>query len=314
MTEVTMTTVKGNTSAVEHLASMRWHMRPFAPAADRECVEWLWQAAMPPAWPLLADGIAQLGEGLVAEAGTGPVGFVALDVAGSIPLILVAPEYQRRGIGTALLAAALDHMRDGGATGVTAGSGGRSYIWPGVPLDLPGAVRFFTARRWERSHDTLDLVTDLRRYRPPPGAYEDAASKGVTITQPASADLADVLAFEAATFPSWSHWFAVASPPGMLIARDGAGPITGTLLLDGPGADTVFAPILGPAAGTIGCVGVAAPRQQEGIGTALVARASEILREAGTRNCHIGWTTRESFYRHAGYRPWRRYAMFSSPA
>ncbi len=201
-----------------------------------------------------------------------------------------------------------------GATGVTAGSGGRCYIWPGVPLDLPGAVRFFAARGWQRSHDTLDLVTDLRRYRPPPGAYEHATSKGITIARPASADLADVLAFETGTFPSWSQWFAVASPPGILTAHDGAGHITGTLLLDGPGADTVLAPILGPAAGTIGCVGVAAPRQHEGIGTALVARASEFLREAGTRNCHIGWTTRESFYRHAGYQPWRRYAMFSSPA
>ena len=58
-----------------------------------------------------------------------------------------------------------------------------------------------------------------------------------------------------------------------------------------------------------------APRVQgRVIGTALVARASEILREAGTRTCHIGWTTRESFYRRAGYRPWRRYAMFSRPA
>ena len=293
---------------------MRWHMRPFAPAADRECVESLWRAAMPRAWPLLADGIARLSEGLIVEAGTGLVGFVALDRAGSIPLILVAPAYQRRGIGTALLAAALNHLRGGGTTGVTAGSGGRRYIWPGVPLNLPGAVQFFTAHRWQRSYDTLDLVTDLRRYRPPQGAHEHAASKGVTIAQPASADLAGVLAFETATFPSWSRWFAVASPPGILAARDGAGHIAGTLLLDGPGADTVFTPILGPAVATIGCVGVAAPRQREGIGTALVVRASEILREAGARNCHIGWASRESFYRHAGYQPWRRYAMFHSPA
>jgi beta-N-acetylhexosaminidase len=293
---------------------MRWQIRSFAPAADRESVERLWLAAMPPAWPLLAGGTARLSEGLVAEAGTGPVGFVALDRAGSIPLILVAPAYQRRGIGTTLLAAALHHVRAGSAIDVTAASGGHSYIWPGVPRDLPGAVRFFSSRGWQHSHDTLDLVTDLRRYRPPPGAYTHAASKNITITQPGSTELADVLAFEAATFPSWTRWFAESGSPDMLVARDDAGDIAGTLLLDGPSAGTVFAPILGPAAGTIGCVGVAAPRQGEGIGTAMVARASEILRDAGTRNCHIGWTTRESFYRHAGYQPWRRYAMFSSPA
>lgn len=293
---------------------MRWQIRPFAPAADRECVEGLWLAAMPPAWPLLPIGIAQLSAGLVAEAGSDPVGFVAMDMAGSIPLILVDPAYQRRGIGTTLLAAALNSLRAGGATGVTAGSGGSFYIWPGVPSDLPGAIRLFTTCGWQHSHDTLDLVTDLRQYRPPPGACEDVARKGITITQPDTTGLADVLAFEAATFPSWTRWFTASSPQDMLLAHDSARNIAGTLLREGPGTRSVFAPMLGPAAGTIGCVGVAAARQEEGIGTALVVLASEVLRDAGTRNCHIGWTTRESFYRRAGYQPWRRYGMFSSPA
>lgn len=31
-------------------------------------------------------------------------------------------------------------------------------------------------------------------------------------------------------------------------------------------------------------------------------------------NCHVGWTTRKSFYCRAGYQPWRRYAMFSRSA
>lgn len=268
---------------------------------------------MPPSWPVLTAGIAQLGEGLVAEAGSDPVGFAAVDMAGSIPLILVDPACQRRGIGTGLLAAALERIRAGGVAGVTAASGGSSYIWPGIPKDLPAAVQFFASCGWRHSHDTLDLVTDLARYRPPPGVGERAASTGVTVTRAASADLADVLAFEASAFPSWLRWFSAAGQD-VLIARDSAGTIAGTLLLDGPGANTGFGPMLGPAAGTIGCVGVAPALQGRGIGTALVVRASEILRDAGVRNCHIGWTTRESFYRRAGYRPWRRYAMFSSPA
>jgi GNAT superfamily N-acetyltransferase len=70
---------------------------------------------MLPAWPLLRAGIVRLSEGLVAEADCRLVGFVAVDRAGSIPLILVAPAYQRRGIGTALLAAAVDCLRGGSA-------------------------------------------------------------------------------------------------------------------------------------------------------------------------------------------------------
>jgi beta-N-acetylhexosaminidase len=233
-------------------------------------------------------------------------------MAGSIPLILVHPAHQRRGIGTGLLAAALDGLRAGGATEVTAASGGDGYIWPGVPHDLPAGIRFFASRGWSRRQDTLDLVADLAGYHPPAAAGQRAASAGISLATAASADAASVLEFEAANFPSWVRWFG-AGDRGVLIARDGSGNIAGTLLFEGPGADTVLAPMLGPAAGVIGCVGVAPDWQGRGIGTALVTRASQLLGQAGTRTCHIGWTIRESFYRRAGYQPWRRYAMFSHP-
>jgi GNAT superfamily N-acetyltransferase len=296
------------------MTGVSWRIRPFAAAPDRAWVRLLWQAAMPPSWPVLPAGIGQLGEGLVAQAGPVPAGFVAFDRAGSIPLILVQPGYQRRGIGTGLLEAALQQLRAGTAGSVTAGSGGARYIWPGVPRDLPAAVAFFASRGWRHTHDTLDLVTDLTGYRAPPGAAARAVRTGATITLAAAGDLAAVRAFEAAAFPSWARWFAAARPEHVLLARTRTGSIAGTLLLAGPGADTVLAPVLGPAAGTIGCVGVAPPLHGQGIGTALVVRASEILSQAGVRACHIGWTTRESFYRRAGYQPWRRYAMYTSPA
>jgi GNAT superfamily N-acetyltransferase len=296
------------------MTGVSWQIRPFAPAADRAWVRLLWRSAMPPSWPVLPAGIGQLDQGLVAEAGPVPVGFAAVDMAGSIPLILVDPGYQRRGIGTELLETALQQIRAGTASSVTAGSGCAVYLWPGVPRDLPAAVRFFASRGWRHTHDTLDLVTDLAGYRPPVGAARRAARSGATITLATGDDLAAVHAFEAAVFPSWARWFAVARPEHVLLARTRRGAIGGTLLLEGPGADTVFTPMLGPAAGTIGCVGVDPPLHGEGIGTTLVVRASQILSRAGVRACHIGWTTRESFYRRAGYQPWRRYAMYSSPA
>lgn len=294
------------------MTAVAWRIRPFAAAADRAWVRLLWQAAMPPSWPVLPAGIGQFGEGLVAQAGHVPVGFAALDTAGSIPLMLVEPGYQRRGIGTGLLEAALQQVRAGTASSVTAGSGGAAYIWPGAPRDLPAAVNFFASRGWRHTHDTLDLMTDLAGYRPPPGAAGRAAT-GVTITLATGDDLAAVGAFEAAVFPSWARWFAAARPEHVLLARTRSGSIAGTLLLEGPGAGTVFTPMLGPAVGTISCVDVAPPLHGQGIGTALIVRASQILSQAGVRACHIGWTTRESFYHRVGYQPWRRYAMYSSP-
>jgi hypothetical protein len=50
---------------------------------------------------------------LLAMERAQPVGFAALDMAGSIPLVLVAMGCQRRGIGTALLTAALGQLAAG---------------------------------------------------------------------------------------------------------------------------------------------------------------------------------------------------------
>lgn len=293
------------------IANVRVQIRPYLPGADCPWVEELWAAAMPPAWPVLRAGIAALSEGLVAETRAGPVGFAAVDRAGSIPLILVQPRTQRRGVGTQLLAEAAQMLRASGVTRVQSGSGGSSYIWPGVPRDIPGAVAFFAGRGWQHSHDVVDMIADLGGYRPPGLARQLLVQPQISLTCASPADAGAVLAFERSTFPSWVHWFQTTGER-ILTARDANADIAGTLLFDGPGADTVFASMLGPAVGTIGCVGVTPRLHGQGIGTALVVHASQLLSQAGTRACHIGWTTRESFYRRCGYQPWRRYAMLSS--
>jgi GNAT superfamily N-acetyltransferase len=287
-------------------------LRRFEPASDQELVRELWLASMPSSWPVLPAGIAMLEDGFVALDGERTVGFAAVDLAGSVPLVLVAPACQRTGIGTALIDAALARLRAAGVGEASAGNGGAGYIWPGVPLSVPGAADFFAATGWRTGYDTLDLVADLSEYRPPASTDELAGRAGVRIARARKADASAVLAFEAAQFPSWLPWFEV-EPERALLARDQAGQVAGTLLFDGPGAATVYEPMLGPRAGTIGCVGVAPPLHGRGIGTALVARASELLRDAGTGNCHISWAARESFYVNVGYRPWQRYRGFRRP-
>jgi GNAT superfamily N-acetyltransferase len=286
-----------------------WVLRPLRGAADHALVEELWLAALEGRWPLLPRAIAMVRDGFFAVEGGRAVGFVAVDLAGSIPLVLVAPGYQRCGIGEGLLSAALGRLAAAGVSTARAGSGGVDCIWPGVPLDLPGAVRLFTACGWHADHDTLDLVASLPGYQAPALVSGSPARAGVTIMPAAAADLSATVDFEEATFPNWARWFR-AGNRDILLARDGAGTIVATLLLDGPGADTVYGPMLGPAAATISCVGVAPHMEGCGIGTALVARASEILRDRGAGTCHISWTVREYFYTRAGYRPWRRYRMF----
>jgi ribosomal protein S18 acetylase RimI-like enzyme len=261
-------------------------LRPLDPAGDRPWLEALWAAALGDTWPPLPAGLDLLRAGVVAEERGTALGMVAVDPAGSILLLLVDPAHQRRGVGTRLLAAALHRLGAGGARTVALGSGGEDYIWPGVPDDLPAAVGFFAARGWRWDYQVIDLVRDLRDYRPP-GAYQRAARAGVSLEVAGERDLEAVLAFEAATFPTWLRWFE-RRDSSVLVARDGEGRLVGSLLFRGPDAGLLFAPMLGPMTGTIGCVGVAEHVQGRGVGSAMVARASELLRRAGTRACHIG--------------------------
>jgi ribosomal protein S18 acetylase RimI-like enzyme len=287
-------------------------LRELDPGGDRRLLERLWEAALGPVWPLLPGGLDIVGAGVVAEAGGGALGAVAIDPAGSVQLLLVDPASRRRGVGTRLLEAALERLRGSGAATAHLGSGGDDYIWPGVPEDLPAAVGFFEARGWRWDHTVIDLVGDLRGYRAPAGVADRAGRAGVTIEVAREQDRAEVLAFEAATFPSWLREF---ERPGTyeLVARDADGQIVGSLLFRGPPDATIYTPLLGPEAGTIGCVGVAGAARGAGVGSAMVAHASELLRDAGTHACHIGWTRREQFYARLGYARWRRYRMSSRP-
>jgi beta-N-acetylhexosaminidase len=309
-------------------------LRELDPVGDRWLLERLWEAALGETWPLLPGALEVVRGGLVAEGqggavaavGGGPaaegqdgaaavvgaVGAVAVDPAGTIPLLLVHPDAQRRGVGTRLLAAAIDRLRGLGAATVELAGGGGDYLWPGVPDDLAGAVRFFEARGWRWDHSVIDLVADVHRYRAPAGVLERAAAAGVSLAVAAARDRAEVLAFEAASFPSWLRWFERAGS-SVLVARDASGTIVGSLLFRGPPDATIYAPMLGPDAGTIGCVGVAPTARGAGVGSAMVARASELLRDAGAGPCHIGWTEREQFYARVGYAPWRRYRKARRP-
>jgi GNAT superfamily N-acetyltransferase len=56
-------------------------------------------------------------DGILAVEDGRAVGFAAVDLAGSIPLVLVTPGHQRRGIGAGPLGAALGRLRAAAVTG-----------------------------------------------------------------------------------------------------------------------------------------------------------------------------------------------------
>jgi beta-N-acetylhexosaminidase len=282
-------------------------VRAFDPTADREAVERLWAATLESLWPVGPDALEVIGDGLVAERRGQVVGVVAVD-AGSIPLLVVAPSAQRAGVGTALHAAALELLRERAAAHVSLGSGGESYLWPGVPANLPAAVGFFEAHGWAWDHVAIDLVRDLRGYVDLIGAVAGAAAAGISLAVAGAAEVPEALAFEETHFPEWLGLFN-RGESSILVARDREGAIAGTLLFRGPGPVSRFWRLLGADSAAIACVGVVEAAQGRGVGSALVARASELLRHAGARVCLIDWVVRTDFYRRVGYKPWREYLM-----
>ncbi|HEY0638281.1 MAG TPA: GNAT family N-acetyltransferase [Pseudonocardiaceae bacterium] len=280
-------------------------LRPLTPA-DPAAVTRLWSGTLAPTWPVLPGAVAALGPGVVAESGSIVIGVAAAAVhpsgrGGGVSLLLVDPGWQRRGVGTRLLDAAVDSL--GTVPEVRAGSGGPAVIWPGVPLDLPDAVAFFTARGWTSRHDTVDLTQDLRGYVDPPFVPAGVA----TAMEPVGDE---VLAFQAEHYPEWLATYR-ASRATAVTARASGGALVGTLLAaTGAAVTHPCAPLLGPDPGHLHCVGVAPAAQGRGIGTLLVAHASRALRDAGTRVCLVDWVVRTGFYARLGYRPWRSYRMF----
>jgi GNAT superfamily N-acetyltransferase len=282
-------------------------VRPFDSTADRPALERLWGATLESVWPVEPDALKVIRDGLVAELRGDVAGLVAVG-PGTIPVLLVAPSAQRTGIGSALHDAALELLRERGAERVSLGCGGEEYPWPGVPANLPGAVAFFQAHGWSWDHVVVDLVRDLRGYVDPIGAVASAADGGISLGVAGTPDLTEVLAFEEANFPEWLGSFR-RGDSSILAARDSEGTILGTLLFSGPGPVSTFWRLLGADSAAIACVGVAEPAQGKGVGSALVARASELLRDAGARLCLIDWVVRTDFYRRVGYAPWREYLM-----
>jgi GNAT superfamily N-acetyltransferase len=305
-------------------------LRPYEPTADFDNVYHLWDAALGPRWPIRREDLATMldpdGIHLLAWVGDRAAGLATghLDPAtgkAGIGAVLVAPDLRRRGIGRALHDALFDALRVAGAARVQLGGGGGPlYFWPGVPQNLPGGRAFFEACGWRFSELACDLTRHLDDYETPPGLLARVQEAGVDIRPVRDdAEAAALLHFETRHFPEWHHFFELTARRGqyrdLLAAWNAEGRVIGSLLLfqaqaaQSADRSVIWQALLGPDMGGLGAVGVAETAREGGIGTALVARASELLKARGVRQAHIGWTHLLQFYGRLGYVPWRSYDM-----
>jgi predicted N-acetyltransferase YhbS len=264
-------------------------------------------------WPLSrADFASQLLGGLVALDEGRLVGFCAyVNRRGRAALhfLAVEPATRRRGVGSALHSAMLVAVQDSGVSTIALGGSPGPCLWPGLPDDLDDSpCDFLAARGWEFDGACYDLTGELADC---PAA--DVA--GYSMLSYRLADKQDRQAlstFERQHFPSWADYFALARPERVLLALE-ADTIVGSLLIGDSDGPLLWRELLGPLCGTIGCVGVAAAHEGQGIGSGLVSAATAELRAAGATSCYLAWVYRTNFYGRLGFHPWRHYQTANLP-
>jgi len=286
----------------------------------------LWKKTIGQEWPIYPARFRLVLAGpepqhFVVREDTQVVGFAATfkspgepQKAGHMAALLVAPHKRGQGIGTALHDTALKQLGD--VSSVQLGSLSPRF-WCGIPGNLPSAISFFRAQGWSFSETVYDLVQDLRDYTTPAYIHQRMEREQISFELASSQNIADVLAFEAREFPNWLMYYErnarIGDYQDLLVARDNAsGQVVGTLVMYSAQShpsrpDLIWQTLLGDDAGAMGAVGVAASERGRGIGIALVARASELLKERGVRNCYIDWVVLTDFYAKLGYTTWRDY-------
>lgn len=308
----------------------------YQPERDEAGVLDCWRSAFAELWPLApdmlrvmthAEGPNVAGPHFVARANNQVVGVVITQFgqpprtpgrrSGHIAALAVARSQQRMGIGRALLHTAIDAFREADVKVAQIG-GLVPRLFPGVPMNMSGALDFFRKQGWEFEDTTWDIARSLTDYETPAEITARIAAEGLTIDAARADEVEEALDFERREFPGWleEHGYParIGDHADILVARDPAKGVVGTLIMYVYGqsspkrGDFLWHTLLGPRTGSLNAVGVAASERGRGIGVGLVARGSEVLKARGVENAGIGWTTLTGFYGKLGYQPWREYA------
>jgi GNAT superfamily N-acetyltransferase len=306
------------------MQSIPIHIRPNHPL-DPAAIHSLWQRCFAPDFPLTLDLIRRTFtpptiHHYTAWRGDQLVAFASVDHGyprAVLQSFMVDPAERRKGIGTALHESILNHLKSDGVEQIQLGAG-EPRIFPGVPESLPAALAFFQSQGWEYSEWCVDMVQSFEGYVTPPDIYSRSHQQGVKLELCTPARIPDLLAFVEREFPSWLTFYQDTAEIGdihdLLLAVDSADQVIACLILytklSHPSRlDVIWGGIFGADMGSLGAVGTAESWRKRGIGTALIARGTEILIQRGATHGFIGWTGEIAFYGKIGYTVWQTYQM-----
>lgn len=314
-------------------------LRIYEPLRDYQSVRDLWAVALPERyavadrvlWPRIAGrNTLRAGDGWVVSKGNRLIGFglaeidtdaLPGDAIGSIQVLLVDPEYRRKGIASTLLDKLENRIREEGRSTVRPG-GGIWRFWTGVPDDLPGARAFFERRGYQTNYAAVDLFSDLTKY-PDDGEWRNKLAAAQVEAIPLTPDRIpmayDLLEREA---PSWRRSFLMMAAHGdisnVLLFAHGSESV-GCIQTHTPGShwrgsNLVWEQSLGSGLGGFGAVLIAKAWRGHGLGTALCHAAAAHVKAQGASGCYIDWTSEtltERLYSRVGASVWAGFQMMT---
>ncbi len=230
---------------------------------------------------------------------------------GWITALGVHPSRQGRGIGSALLDAAEEFLRNEGKERIDVSPYAPNYFWPGVDTEAYArAFALLEARGYQARYVAAAMDRNLVGFSIPDDvlAVEDQRiAEGYTFASLDPASLYDVSAFAEAEFsPDWGRAVREAIADGVpweqiIYARDPHGAVVG------------FA-MYGSYSGTMerfGPFGVAGSQRGKGLGKILLYRSMEAMSARGLHGAWFLWTGEKTaaggLYLRAGFDVTRRF-------
>lgn len=168
---------------------------PFDLEKDLNQLAVVWNASIP-TYPLTSGRLRTLldrttGHHFVAYSGPTLVGFCLAYTtvnggitSGQVAALAVAPEYQGKGVGTALITETRAWFRKNFGFNRLALGSAFPRFWPGIPTDLPSQVQDFFVHRGFRLNSlnsrSVDLYQDIRDFWAPERYVHRAKERGYT--------------------------------------------------------------------------------------------------------------------------------------
>lgn len=234
------------------------------------------------------------------------VGLVEIDRAAlqpstsaSVQALLVDPEAQRRGIGSALLERLEARARAEGQTEIRL-AGGHWRFWSGVPDNLPAARAFAERHGYNRNYVAIDMCGSLADYAMSIESRDRLAAEGAEVVSCTHEDVGPAYDLLTREQPGWRASFlgmvTAGDTANMLLVKHGD-ELIGCIQTYPPrsrfrGANLVWeCRYGGEAMGGFGAVLIAKVWRGRQLGVAMIQAAAQYIKDHGAATCYIDWTS-----------------------